>query len=67
MYKDNEIYEDFEEGVINENLGIVTFTLKEEKTDIFGYYLKIEAEGGEFYWSTVKIFKSYCGPLSAQI
>ena len=65
---DGNAHEEFgAEGEIDEEQGIVTFTLNEEKEGSFEYQLKVEADGGETYWLTSKIFKTTCGPDSAHI
>jgi len=45
----------------------VTFTLLQEEIAEYDFYLKLVAEGGEVYWSSLQTFTTQCGIDSAEI
>ena len=64
-----DFHPDFQpEGVINSDEGTITFSLNQEKDGEFSFYIKVEAEGGEYIWTTFNsTFIVQCGPLSAEV
>ena len=40
--------------------GVVRFHLQEEVLGSFNYYIKVVANGGNTYWSTLKLFETQC-------